>query len=202
MRSGLEKEMTTGWQFATQIEDEEDGSKYEIVGGIRDKQNQSALLIANKDVFPSMLDPAFEDEDEASQKNSARSLAPIARKNLAEQKNMLNVARFTQGPHRKEPNMDSDYNCRWVQPSSLLGGQGRSSSQMSRAVGIKEFAWKGMPSDTDVGRLTHHLDKKFIEKDLKRQREMPSDNLPCGIQEVPKQLYVNSDMKTRRTSDV
>ena len=58
-----EKETTTGWQFATQIGDEEDISKFEIVGNYRESNNRSALLIRNQHVLPSMLDPAFEEED-------------------------------------------------------------------------------------------------------------------------------------------
>ena len=60
--------MTTGWQFATQIEDDgdENGANYEVVGDQREQSNRSALLIANRDVFPSMLDPAFEDEEAPS----------------------------------------------------------------------------------------------------------------------------------------
>ncbi len=63
-----EQEMTTGWQFATQIEDdnEENVGDYEVIGDHRESQNKSALLIANRDIFPSMLDPAFEDEDAPS----------------------------------------------------------------------------------------------------------------------------------------
>ena len=41
--------MTTGWQFATQIEDDEDVSKFEIVVNHdeeREKKTQSTLLIA------------------------------------------------------------------------------------------------------------------------------------------------------------
>lgn len=63
--------MTTGWQFATQIEDDNDDQAgernyHEVIDDIREHQNKSALLIANRDVFPSMLDPAFEDEDAPS----------------------------------------------------------------------------------------------------------------------------------------
>jgi len=56
--------MTTGWQFATQIEDDEDESKFENMGngGFMDRNNQSAILIADRAAFPSMLDPAFEDD--------------------------------------------------------------------------------------------------------------------------------------------
>ena len=62
--------MTTGWQFATQIEDDNDDQAgernyHEVIDDIREHQNKSALLIGNRDVFPSMLDPAFEDEDDA-----------------------------------------------------------------------------------------------------------------------------------------
>ena len=57
-----EKEMTTGWQFATQIEDDDDEqpSRFDFLNQMRDNNNKSALLIENKDIFPSMLDPAFE----------------------------------------------------------------------------------------------------------------------------------------------
>ena len=68
--------------------------------------------------------------------------------------------------------------------------------------GIKQHAWKGIPSDIDSGHLTHHFDKKFLERDAERQEKMQSDKLPCGIQDVPKQLYVTSDLSMRRTSDV
>jgi hypothetical protein len=64
VRAEAEKEMTTGWQFATQINDDEDMSKFEVVGQtvFREKNNQSAILIADRAPFPSMLDPAFEDD--------------------------------------------------------------------------------------------------------------------------------------------
>lgn len=50
--------------------------------------------------------------------------------------------------------------------------------------------------------MTHHLDEKFLEQDRRRQETMASDGLPCGIQEVPKQLYVNSDLALRKTEDI
>ena len=80
--------MTTGWQFATQIEDDEE-NRFEIQGDSRGPTTQSALLIANRDVFPSMLDPAFEDDPptpgHAAQEKLNRGLAPLHR-GAAEQK--------------------------------------------------------------------------------------------------------------------
>ena len=64
-----------------------------------------------------------------------------------------------------------------LRQSSLLKSVGR----LNRPVGIKEYAWKGMPSDTDEGRMTHHLDKKFLEEDRRRNEMMKSDGLPVGI---------------------
>ena len=60
----------------------------------------------------------------------------------------------------------SDYNCSstWVRQGSLLDNIGR----RSKAEGIKEHAWKGMPSEDDERRLTHHNDRKFIDQDRKR----------------------------------
>jgi len=82
----------------------------------------------------------------------------------------------------------------WKKPASIL-------DHFSSTKGIKQFAWRGIPSDVD-GTLTHHLDEKFIEADKRRQERIPSDNLPCNLQNVPKQLYVCSDANMRRTSEV
>ena len=49
---------------------------------------------------------------------------------------------------------------------------------------------------------THHYDKKFLDQQSKKEDTIKSDGLPCGIQDIPKQLYVNSDMRMRRTSDI
>ena len=54
--------MTTGWQFATQIEGDDDPIKFELKIDPRERNNQSALMIAERQVLPSMLDPAFEDD--------------------------------------------------------------------------------------------------------------------------------------------
>ena len=85
------QEMTTGWQFATQIEDDEE-NRFEIHGDSRGPTTQSALLIANRDVFPSMLDPAFEDDPptpgRAAEDKPDRGLAPLSR-GAAEQKAKL-----------------------------------------------------------------------------------------------------------------
>ena len=105
------QEMTTGWQFATQIEDDNDDQagerNYEVVDDIREHQNKSALLIANREVFPSMLDPAFEDEDAPSpgikvhdMMNSSRS-THLVNKSMVEQKNLLQLARNTRGQFDK-----------------------------------------------------------------------------------------------------
>lgn len=61
--ASAEKEMTTGWQFATQIEDDDELSKFEIIGSKREMQSKSSLLIEQRQIIPSMLDPAFEDEE-------------------------------------------------------------------------------------------------------------------------------------------
>lgn len=58
-----------------------------------------------------------------------------------------------------------------------------------------------MANDTD-GRIIHHLDKKFKEASKKRLDSMPTDGLPCNVLEVPRYLYVNSDLQKRRTSQI
>ena len=95
----------------------------------------------------------------------------------------MQLARFTQGADnrvqafKREP-IAGDYGTStWVRPSSLL----KSSGRKLQAQGIKEFAWKGISDVGSFGRLTHHKDKLFIEREQKRQDEMKSDNLPCGI---------------------
>ena len=88
-----ERELTTGWQFATQIEDDDDDDErgvenekgFELGAHVaRESANRSALLIRDREMmFPSMLDPAFdEDYEDASPRpiakevelNSARSM--------------------------------------------------------------------------------------------------------------------------------
>ena len=69
-------------------------------------------------------------------------------------------------------------------------------------MGIKEYAWRGIPTEKDSRHLTHHYDKKFLEDQRKRAKTIVSDGLPCGIEDLPNQLYVNSDMRMRRTSDI
>ena len=59
-----------------------------------------------------------------------------------------------------------------------------------------------MPVEADYGRLTHHHDSRFVQADQHRRDAMKSDGLPCGVQDVPRHLYVNSDLRTRRTSAV
>ena len=93
----------------------------------------------------------------------------------------------------------NDYNyASWIPQSSLLDSMGRK----TKAAGIKDYAWKGMPSEVDKNHMTHHYDSKFLADDKKRQDSIKSDNLPCGVQDVPKSLYVNSDLRMRRTSDI
>ena len=53
-----ETEQTTGWHFATQIETDEE----ELIGRSKDLHS-SALMLAKRDMLPSMLDPAFEEEE-------------------------------------------------------------------------------------------------------------------------------------------
>lgn len=129
-----ERELTTGWQFATQIEDDDEGDEtnergtkagfemgaglgeedYANMQSLREAQNRSALLIQNRgEMFPSMLDPAFdEDYDESPGPiakevdiNSARSvemnMAQMSSNALQlanrTHKNKMQVARFTEG---------------------------------------------------------------------------------------------------------
>ena len=109
-QDGGEKETTTGWQFATQIEDDGEEtlpSKFDIVGGVREQNNRSALLIENREVFPSMLDPAFEDDApspkiKATERelavNSSRTHGIVAKPPMQDGTNSrLAIARFTQG---------------------------------------------------------------------------------------------------------
>lgn len=58
-----------------------------------------------------------------------------------------------------------------------------------------------MPSDSD-GQIINHKDKKLIEASKKRLDTMPTDGLPCSVLEVPRYLYVNSDLQKRRTSEI
>ena len=94
----------------------------------------------------------------------------------------------------------SDYNSNtyWVPQGSLLDSIGRK----PKALGIKEYAWRGIPMENDNKRFTHHYDKKFLDEQRKRAETIKSDGLPCGIEDVPKQLYVNSNLQLRRTSDI
>lgn len=76
-------------------------------------------------------------------------------------------------------------------PTSLLSVAG---SADRKCDGIKDYAWNGVPADSD-GQLIHHYDKNLNEAFNKRQASMNSDGLPCSVLEVPPHLYVNSDMR-------
>ena len=156
--------MTTGWQFATQIEDDEE-NRFEIQGDSRGPTTQSALLIANRDVFPSMLDPAFEDDPpspgRAAHDKPDRVLAPLSR-GAAEQKAQQQFARLTQALPAGEALSEWYRGTTRARQSSLLEG---AKKRPGAAAGIKEFAWRGMPVEADYARLTHHHDSRFVQAD-------------------------------------
>ena len=64
----------------------------------------------------------------------------------------MRLARFTRGaasttvPYKKEPVSDYNQNTSWVPQSSLLDSIGK---RGGKALGIKEYAWKGIPTEMD-----------------------------------------------------
>ena len=72
-------------------------------------------------------------------------------------------------------------------------------SKIGKAPGIKERAWDGIVATDGTARIVHNpLNNKYWPA-LYRDK---SDDLPVAVQTVPKQLYVNSEAKLRRTEDL
>ena len=102
----------------------------------------------------------------------------MMRKNLADKNRRTVVARYQGGstneqqfnqnssqvaPYKQEP-ITSDYNGNtFVRTSSLLKSHGYA----PQARAIKEFAWKGV-RDPSTGRILHHRDKFFVDRDNQR----------------------------------
>ena len=70
---------------------------------------------------------------------------------------------------------------------------------IKKAPGIKERAWEGITSSDGRARLVHNPLNNRPQPGLYKDK---SDDLPVALQTVPKQLYVNSDQRLRRTEDV
>ena len=151
-------------------------------------------MLAKRDILPSMLDPAFEEEEcppspgaRLTEASMSRSMFISGNNILAERKNMdlarqtLTNRRFMAPIVKQQACNDALFMTSSRRPASILDqiGNGRV------AKGIKEYAWKGVPADND-GRMTHHYDKKFVEAWEKRQQDMKSDGLPCNVLEVPR----------------
>ena len=86
-------------------------------------------------------------------------------------KNRMQLTKYSQGgialPIKRAELPISDYhnNTTWARQGSMLESIGR----RTKAMGIKEYAWEGMQSESDDQRLTHHYDKKFLENNHKFQ---------------------------------
>ena len=70
---------------------------------------------------------------------------------------------------------------------------------MGRAPGIKERAWPGIMANDGRARIVHNPLNNRRHPSLYTDK---SDDLPVGVQTVPKQLYVNSEQLLRKTEDV
>ena len=124
-----------------------------------------------------MLDPAFEDDPpspgirEMNRTRSSLQRATNEEKNKQMLKNRMQLTKYTQGgialPIKRAELPISDYhnNTTWARQGSMLESIGR----RTKAMGIKEYAWEGMQSESDDQRLTHHYDKKFLENNHKFQ---------------------------------
>ena len=120
-------------------------------------------MLANREMIPSMLDPEFEDDattpgrrsqQDLNQSRSVMNESKFAR----EQKNRMQLMNLTKGgdtvPYKREPVHDYSHSTFWVPQGSLLDQIGRK----PRAMGIKEHAWRGIPSEKDNRHFTHHYD--------------------------------------------
>ena len=79
----------------------------------------------------------------------------------------MQLAKYTNAgktvPYKKEPVSDYNQSTFFAPQGSLLDSVGK----RSNALGIKDYAWKGIPSETNSNHYTHHYDKKFLEQQRK-----------------------------------
>ena len=90
---------------------------------------------------------------------------------------------------------------------ALTGTKGSFRSSTSLAIGIKDKAWQGIMrkrEDNSSERIDHRIAEMECEMRQKQLISDPkkSDNLPVSIEEVPRQLYVNSEINMRKLDDI
>ena len=149
-------------------------------------------MLAKRDMVPSMLDPAFEEEDCPSPMTSSIEHQNTAKwESLAERKSALELSavaiarreynsRFMAPMVKQKAQKDYRFMDASIKAASILG-----KSQEVNVRGIKEHAWLGVPADSD-GRLIHHQSRDFLERFDRRYDEIKSDGLPCNVLEVPR----------------
>ena len=187
-----------GWQFATAIDlgDDNEPSPFENTPGnalldqirvqMNEAANSTAVITGNRAL--SMLDSAFgsdvilADTGMPAQNDSRLVVGRATSVDLAHPMQAANV--YT-----------SSKSSIWEDGVS----QQYTLATLKRAPGIKERAWDGIVSTDGLARIVHNPLNNKYQSLLYRDK---SDDLPVALQTVPKELYVNSDARLRRTEDV
>ena len=113
-------------------------------------------------MIPSMLDPEFENDEAPTPRKKSTTQGfdqtrSVITTNPRGQKNRMQLMNITKGASTVSDYNSSTY---WVPQGSLLDSIGRK----PKALGIKEYAWRGIPAENDSRRFTHHYDKKFLDE--------------------------------------